>query len=186
MAKHLVKCRVCGEYFDTNSLDETEWIMPSNRRYYHIKCYNDWQSKKDNVKTNDIDEDLWKDAAYQFLQRDLYIKVDFQKFNSQWKNLKKKGRTPKGIYFALRYFYIVQKGDRSKAQGGIGIVDYVYVESSEYWCKRERNGDHILAQIEEQVKQSLDREKLVVQKKKKKKGKTVDFAAIERMEFNDR
>ena len=88
MAKHIVTCRVCKEKFDTN---EVEWIMPSKNFYYHKSCYEDWQVKKNDVRNNSKDEDLWKDATYQYLKKDLYIPVDFGKFDSQWCNLFENG-----------------------------------------------------------------------------------------------
>ena len=42
--QHIVKCRICGQEFDTNTLTEGEdWIMPSKNWYYHVKCYTDWK-----------------------------------------------------------------------------------------------------------------------------------------------
>ena len=36
MAKHIVKCAVCGEQFDTNSIQAVRY---GARRYAHYSCY---------------------------------------------------------------------------------------------------------------------------------------------------
>lgn len=177
MARHIVHCRVCKGEIETNS--ETNWIMPSRNFYYHRDCYESWQTKKNDVNANVENDELWKDATYQYLLRDLYIAVDYNKFASQWKNFLKKGRTAKGIYFTVRYFYEIEKGDRDKAQGGIGIVDYVYNDACAYWVDRERKGEQIVSQIEAQVKQEKNRKEIaVVKRDKKKKKKAIDLSEI--------
>lgn len=185
MAKHEVICRVCKQKFDTNSLREgVDWIKPEPNYYYHTKCYNDWKTKKKSFGTGTeaIENDtLWLDAAYDYLVKDLLMPMDYGKMRSQWNRLLKKGRTPKGIYFAVRYFYEIEKGDKAKANGGIGIIDYVYDRSAQYWANRERNGERILAQIEEQVKALHARETTVIERKRKpkKQKKVIDLNMIE-------
>ena len=67
---------------------------------------------------------------YSYLQQDLKIVCNYAKLYKEWKRLIQKGRTPKGIYFALKYFYDVKHGDTSKSGGSIGIVDYIYDEAT--------------------------------------------------------
>lgn len=173
MAKHIVTCRACKEKFDTSLGEEgKDWIMPSRNWYYHVKCYDNWQSRKDNVTATAAD-DMWKDAAYQYMQRELLIPVNYDKFRSQWDNLLKKKRTPKGIYFSIRYFYEIENGDKRKAQGGIGIVDYIYQRAVEYWSARERQGERIVEKIEQQVKEQQQQQTIVVHKKKKVPNKRI-------------
>ena len=173
--KHEVLCRFCKVRFDTN---EEEWIMPSKNHYFHRSCYDNWVNKKDDVHTV-ADDDMWMDASYQFLTRDMLIAVDYRKFQSQFNNFKKKGRTAKGIYFSLLYFYRIKKGDRSKAEGGIGIVDYVYEDATNYYGERTKRGENIVAEIERQVREaSQQKEQKVVKKAKKKKTKVVSLDEI--------
>lgn len=51
MQKHIVKCRVCNVQFDTEALPRDEWVMPSNRYYYHTKCYETWKKIKTIIVT---------------------------------------------------------------------------------------------------------------------------------------
>ena len=104
---------------------------------------------------------------------------DFGKFDSQWRNLIKKGRTPKGIYFTTRYFYEIEKGDKNKAQGGIGIIDYIYSRATTYWAEKERSGARIVEKIEQQIRERADREHKVIIKNKRKKTKKINFSDIE-------
>ena len=79
--------------------------------------------------------------------------------------------TPKGIYFALRYFYDIQKNDPKNNKEGNGIVSYVYNDSREYWYEQEMNNNRICSQIEEQIRKSIDRERIEIMHKKKTKKK---------------
>jgi hypothetical protein len=176
-------CRVCKGLIDRNVLKEGEdWVMPSKNWYYHTKCYEDWGKKKNDVHAN-FNEDLWKDATWNYLVKELKIPIDFTKMNSQWTNFIKKGKTAKGIYFSLRYFYDIQKGNPSKAEGGIGIVNYVYDEGCRYWVDQETKNTGICARIEEQIKQAAAREKVKIRQRRKaeKKGR-YDISSIAEME----
>lgn len=180
----VVHCRLCKKEIDRNVEKENiDWIMRSRGWYYHKSCYEDWISKKNDIHTNGIDEELWKDAAYQYLHRGLRIDVDFNKFNSQWKNYLKQGKTPKGIYFSLRYFYEVKREDPSKSQNGIGIINFIYSEAGEYWVERERRERGICQKIEQQIREAAAQEKRTIQKKQTKKpSKLINIGDISEME----
>ena len=71
-----------------------------------------------------------------------------------------KGRTPKGIYFTLRYFYDIKHGDKTKSSGSIGIVDYVYEDATKYWIAREERESGILNKIEK-LEQEKKQERVI-------------------------
>ena len=178
----VVHCRICGGEINREKDAVGTWTQTAKNYYYHTSCYETWSAKKNDIHS-DADDKLWKDATYKYLQQDMKIVVDFPKFNSQWNSLLKKKRTPKGIYFTVRYFYEVQHGEREKAQGGIGIVDFIYEEACTYWCERENICSNIVSQIEEQMKLAQEREvKVIRQPQKKRKKTTPTFEDIERME----
>lgn len=183
----IVHCRLCKKEINRTIQKENEdWIMRSRGWYYHCSCYDDWIKKKDDIHTNDMDEELWKDAAYQYLHRDLRISIDFVKFDSQWKNFRKQGKTAKGIYFSLRYFYEIKKGDADKAQEGIGIIKFIYTEAGAYWVERESKERGIVAKIEEQIRQMHNQDvKKVTSKQTTKKKKIQDLSAISLMEDDE-
>lgn len=176
---HIVQCRICKEKMD---IDEyKDWIMPSTNWYYHIKCYEDFGKKKKDLDAA-LDDDLWFQAAWDFLTKDQKIAVNFLKMKSQWDTFLKKKMTSKGIYFCLRYFYEAQEGDRSKAEGGIGIVPYIYDDSCEYWARLDQREVGICQKIEEQLKQRFNRTEVRLKRTSTKKAKLINFDDIEKEE----
>lgn len=152
---HIVKCRICKQQMDIDAMDKSEWVMPNQKCYYHTGCYNDWKNNRNNPKALTSDETFWFESLLDYLYRDVKMTMDFAKINSQWCNFVKPGRsmTPKGIYFAIKYYYDVLHGDQEKAQGGIGIVPTIYRDAAQYWTDLEmrRAGtiDAIIMQIAE-------------------------------------
>lgn len=150
----LVTCRYCKKQdIDRNKQEEgVDWISPSNRNYYHVNCYK-LKLEEDKLKakkavSDDMAEADWKESAYYYLKNDIKIVIDYARLDREWNRLIKKGRTPKGIYFTLRYFYDTVKGDKTKSGGSIGIVDYIYEDATKYWISREEREKGILAKIE--------------------------------------
>ena len=189
MAKRpLVHCRICKAAIDRDN--QTDWVMPQERYYYHTTCYDDFAKKKGAIKEGDLyveaDDDLWKSAVYDYLKKDVKISLDFKKFTSQWDNFLKKNMTAKGIYFSLRYFYEIAKGDPKKSENGIGIVPHIYNEGTEYWGNRNQRDKGICARIEAQILQAANAKVQVVrQAPKKKKTPVVDLSSIAMMEDDD-
>lgn len=182
MAKRpLVHCRICKGEIDRDN--QRDWMMPQERFYYHIACYEDFAKKKGAIKENDLtveaDDDLWKSAVYDYLKRDVKISLNFKKFQSQWTNFLKKGMTAKGIYFTLRYFYEIEKGDKSKSENGIGIVPHIYERGTCYWGERNQRDKGICARIEAQIlKAASANVKVIRQPKKTNKAPVVDLSII--------
>ncbi len=189
MAKRpLVHCRICKGTIDRDN--QNDWMMPQERFYYHIACHDDFAKKKGAIKEGDIhveaDDDLWKSAVYDYLKKDVKISIDFRKFTSQWDNFLKKGMTAKGIYFTLRYFYEIEKGDTTKSENGIGIVPHVYERGTCYWGERNMRDKGICARIEAQILQAnAAKVRVVKQAPKPKKKPVIDLAAIALTEDED-
>lgn len=180
-----VHCRICKGEIDREN--DKNWVMPQERWYYHTSCYEDFARKKGAIKEKDLtveaDDGLWLDAVYNYLKKDLKISLNFVKFKNQWDNYLKKGLTAKGIYFTLRYYYEVERGDPAKAENGIGIVPYVYERGTCYWGERNQRDKGICARIEAQIMQAAEQKvKVVRQQKKVVKVPTIDLAAIANME----
>ena len=189
MAKRpLVHCRICKGNIDRDN--QNDWMMPQEKWYYHIACYDDFARRKGAIKEGDLgieaDDDLWKSAVYDYLKKDVKISLNFTKFQSQWNNFLKKGMTAKGIYFTLRYFYEIEKGDVSKCENGIGIVPHVYERGTCYWGERNQRDKGICARIEAQILQAAQKEvKVIFQPPKPKKVPVVDLSIIADMEDED-
>jgi hypothetical protein len=94
--------------------------------------------------------------------------------------------TAKGIYFTLRYFYEIEKGDVSKSENGIGIVPHIYERGTCYWGERNQRDKGICARIEAQILQAAEKKvRVVFQPPKKKSLPTVDLSIIADMEDED-
>lgn len=184
---HKVKCRICHGIIDTDS--QKDWVMPQDKWYYHQSCYDDFAKKKGALKQKDLtieaDNDLWFSAVYDYLKRDLKMALNFNKFLSQWKSFLKKGMTAKGIYFTLRYFYEVRKGDVSKSENGIGIIPFIYEEGTCYWGERNQKDKGICDRIEAQIHKADAQKKTTILQKEKKKTVSIDLSIIELMEDED-
>ena len=178
MAKTIVvKCRICKQQFnrlDPNLIEGVDYVKPSERMYYHKKCYDEYQNSKLDVHANMTDE-LWFKAAWDFLRRELKYDFNFVKVRRQWESFIKNKMTAKGMYFALKYFYEIKKGDVSKSENGIGIIPHIYEDSRSYWQDRESRERGIVAAIEEQIRQAQNQN--VVNVKIKKNRRTVKSAA---------
>lgn len=167
----LVKCRICKEQFnrlDPNLVEGVDYVKPSERMYYHKKCYDDYQNSKLDVHANMTDE-LWFQAAWDFLRRELKYDFNFVKVRKQWESFLKNKMTAKGMYFALKYFYEIKKNDVTKSENGIGIIPHIYEDSHTYWLERERRDRGIVAAIEKQILESQNQNVIDVRIKKIKR-----------------
>ena len=187
MAKAMVQCRICKERFnrlDPNLIEGVDSVKPSERMYYHKRCYDEYQNSRLDVHANMTDE-LWFTAAWEFLRKDLKYSFNYVKVRKQWESFIKNKMTAKGIYFALKYHYEIKKGDVTKSENGIGIIPHIYEDSRSYWQEREQRSAGIVAAIEQQILQAANQN--VVKVNLKKKNKTTKsaaemLAAIEDME----
>lgn len=182
MAKHVVMCRACGKYFDTNTIPQEDWVMPSKRWYYHTQCFNDWKNNLDNVTDDD-----WVLYIYDFLARDLKVSYNYHMCEAQRQKFIKENKcTNKGIYFTLKYFYEVKHNSWDKSNGGIGIVPYVYKEATEYWTDIEWKKRGFMKAIEEQIVIRSHRPIKTIKKSTTKKQKLkYDLNSIEGADMND-
>ena len=184
----LVKCRICKQQFnrlDPNLIEGVDYVKPSERMYYHKKCYDEYQNSKLDVHANMTDE-LWFKAAWDFLRRDLKYDFNFVKVRKQWESFLKNKMTAKGMYFALKYFYEIKKNDVAKSENGIGIIPHIYEDSRDYWTERERREHGIVAAIEQQIKEAHSQKVVDVRVKKvKRQVKTAAEVLAEIMDMED-
>lgn len=184
----LVKCRICKQQFnrlDPNLIEGVDYVKPSDRMYYHKKCYDEYQNSKLDVHANMTDE-LWFTAAWDFLRRDLKYDFNFVKVRKQWESFLKNKMTAKGMYFALKYFYEIKKNDVAKSENGIGIIPHIYEDSRDYWTERERREQGIVAAIEQQIKEAQSQKVIDVRVKKvRRQVKSAAEVLAEIMDMED-
>ena len=177
-----VMCRVCKQRFDREKLlKDVDWVMPSKNYYYHKGCYESWISDKGNIKATLQDEE-WIAYIWDYLKRDLKISFDYRKCESQRAHfVKNKHYTNKGIFFALKYFYEVMGGKSDKSEGGIGIIPYIYADSTAYWQEKYMRQKEVLELIEKQMEERRNREVVVMRPRSKRPEWKNSFALIEEL-----
>lgn len=123
---HNVICPKCGIKFDR---DKIQAVKISARRYGHATCYPDNKNFVEcpNLESNDL------------IQLNEYIYSLFGE-NTNWalvkqqiKKYQEQGYSLTGIKKALVYFYDVKHNSKEKANGGIGIVPFIYQDAFNYY-----------------------------------------------------
>lgn len=141
MAKHLVKCFYCGEIFDAA---KEPFIMANSRRYAHVECAKQHEAQL-------TEEDKARIELEKYVKQLLNISSITPKIKKQIeKYITENQYTYSGIHRSLIYFYEIKKNDISKANGGLGIVPYVYQEAYNYyyniWLAQQTNENKNLEQ----------------------------------------
>lgn len=131
---HYVICSICGERFDR---DKIECEKTSARRYAHVECI----KRKENEKTK---EEIDKEELEQYIMQLFDITYITPRIQKQLKTFIEEYKyTYSGIKKALIYFFEIKNNSIEKANGGIGIVPYVYNQSYEYyyslWLAQQKN-----------------------------------------------
>ena len=127
MAKHVVKCAVCGESFDLNSI---QGVRATKTRYAHQKCFPKGELVPmvgSTVKNPD------EKALNDYISKLYGKKANWVLIKKQIKEYLGMGYSLKGIKTTLIYFYEVKGNDVEKSNGGIGIVPYIYQEAYDYY-----------------------------------------------------
>ena len=131
---HLVICVYCGKKFDR---DKLPYQAVSARRYAHIECF-----KQEEAKQKKIEQDKTNLEAYIMkLFGETYINARVRKQINTF--IQEYDYTYSGIHKALTYFFEVKGNSIEKANGGIGIVPYVYKDAYNYyysiWLANQKN-----------------------------------------------
>ena len=121
---HLVKCVYCSESFDR---DIYEAVLVSARRYAHKEC----ADKVNATKTqSELDYEELEKYIKQLL-KDNYINVKVKKQIMDFK--KDYNYTYSGMLKTLQWWYDIKGNPIDKANGGVGIIPFVYDEAYKYY-----------------------------------------------------
>lgn len=182
--KPQVKCPQCGKsFYREDGIEDVDWVHIKNR-YWHKDCYTIYLEFRKTVGVKDVlDDDRWFQELKDYLWFDVQLpEIDFKLIAKQWGTFLKQGYTAKGMYLTLRYFYDVKKGDKEKANGGIGIIPFIYKDAENYWRAHNQHMETLMTQIIEQRRlkeQSESAQQIInIEKKKKKIIKVVDLDDI--------
>lgn len=166
MAKHLVKCLYCQQIFDTNSID----FIQKGRRYAHAICA---EKVEKEVSQEEKDKKALEDYIIKLFNWD-YVEPRVQKQIKEYKE--KLGFTYSGIKKALVFFFEVKKNPIEKANGGIGIVPYVYKDAfNYYYAIWEANQKNEVKVIENKIKYQDIEVRIPVPQRESKKRKLFTF-----------
>ena len=124
MAAHYVICKFCNQKFNR---DKEDAVAVEGRRYVHKTCYDEYIQSKGQEEQD-------------YIELENYIKKIFNeptvnaKIKKQISNFKKEyNYTYSGMLKTLIWWFDVKKNSIEKANGGIGIVPFVYQEAWNYY-----------------------------------------------------
>ena len=125
MAKAIVKCLYCGEQFDRN--DPSNHFIKVGRRYAHQKCAEEYnnsltQEQKDLKDLIDYIKILLKED-YNFMKVKKQIEDYHKKYDYSYS----------GMLRSLKWFYEIKNNSIDKANGGIGIIPFIYNDAYKYY-----------------------------------------------------
>lgn len=124
MAAHYVTCVYCGERFNR---DKEPTTQVSARRYAHKEC-----AEKHEASKSQEEKDL--EALEKYIMQlfdEPYVNARVRK---QLKEYKEQYHfTYSGILKTLIYWYEIKGNSTEKANGGIGIIPYVYNDALKYY-----------------------------------------------------
>ena len=145
---HQVKCLYCVKTFDR---DKVPFIQVSKRRYAHKECSMSEDEKK-------LQENKDREELYDYIMKLFNISFVDPKIQKQIKKyIEENNYTYSGIKKALVYFFEIKGNSVEKANGGIGIVPYVYTQAYNYyyslWLAQQKNEDKIVQEYIPKVKE---------------------------------
>lgn len=143
MAKHLVKCLYCSQIFDRDKID---CVAVRSNRYAHTECHlRAEQAKEKTEKDKEILEEYIK-RLFQYEELPLKIRTQIKTYHE------KENFSYSGIHKSLVYFFEIKGNSVEKANGGIGIVPYVYNDAYVYyrsiWEAQQINAAKPIEQLE--------------------------------------
>ena len=131
---HYVKCAKCGQTFNR---DKCPAILVGARRYAHQDCAseNDEKLSKELQDKKELEEYIIH--LLKIPKIDARIQKQIKKYVDEY------NYTYSGMKKALIYFYEVQGHSIEKANGGVGIIPYIYTQAFNYyyalWEAQQKN-----------------------------------------------
>lgn len=129
-----VKCLYCGQTF---SRDLEEYVQVNSRRYAHKICYDRHNSELSQEQRDLEALNTYIKKLFNIDTLGVRIQKQIQSYHDD------KNFTYSGILKSLTYFFQVKGNSIDKANGGIGIVPYVYEDARNYytaiWMAQQQN-----------------------------------------------
>lgn len=145
---HIVTCIYCKQKFDR---DKFPFIQVSQRRYAHQECSLSEDQKQSKEEQDKIELENYIIKLFKVDYIDARIRKQIKQYKEEY------NYTYSGIHKALVYFYEIKGNSIEKANGGIGIVPYVYQQAYNYylalWQAKQKNQDKVLYDYVPKVKE---------------------------------
>ena len=145
---HIVTCVYCKQQFDR---DKFPYVQVSARRYAHQECSLTEEQKISKEEQDKIDLENYILKLFKVDYVDARVRKQIKQYREEF------NYTYSGIRKALTYFYEVKGNSIEKANGGIGIVPYVYQHAYNYylalWQAQQKNQDKVLNDYVPRVKE---------------------------------
>ena len=142
---HIVKCLYCEKKFDRDKMP----YIQVGRRYAHQECSMTAEERKTQEEQDKQDLDNY---IIQLLKID-YLDARIRKQIKTY--IEENNYTYSGIKKALIYFYEVKGNSIEKANGGIGIVPFIYKDAFNYyyalWQAQQQNKDKVIVDYQPKV-----------------------------------
>ena len=127
------------------------FIQVSKRRYAHKECSMSEDEKK-------LQENKDREELYDYIMKLFNISFVDPKIQKQIKKyIEENNYTYSGIKKALVYFFEIKGNSVEKANGGIGIVPYVYTQAYNYyyslWLAQQKNEDKVVQEYIPKIKE---------------------------------
>lgn len=145
---HMVQCYYCNERFDR---DKIPTVKVSARRYAHAKCANDHE-----MNLSQEEQDLVQLEQYIMqLFEEPYVNARIRKQINDFQ--KEYGYSYSGMLKTLIWWYEVRGNSTEKANGGIGIIPYIYNQALQYYFNlytiQQANGSKNIKEYIPEVKE---------------------------------
>lgn len=145
---HIVTCVYCKQKFDR---DKLPFVQISQRRYAHQECSLTEEQKLNKEEQDKLDLENYILKLFKIDYIDARIRKQINQYREEY------NYTYSGIRKALTYFYEVKGNSIEKANGGIGIVPYIYQHAYNYylalWQAQQKNQDKVLHDYVPKVKE---------------------------------
>lgn len=145
---HKVKCVYCGQTFDR---DKEPFVVVNARRYAHYACGTSEEDKRTQEQKDKEELEKYIMDLFHIEYIDARIRKQINQFVEEYHF------TYSGIRKALVYHFEVKHNSIDKANGGIGIVPYVYKNAYNYyyalWQAQQKNEDKDVKQYVPVVKE---------------------------------
>jgi len=159
---HIVTCVYCKKKFDR---DKLPFVQVSQRRYAHKECA---ESETQRLFKEEADKLALENYIIQLLKIE-YITPRIRKQLNTY--IEQYGYTYSGMHKALIYFYEIKGNSVEKANGGVGIIPYVYQDAYNYyyalWEANQANKEKVIKNyVPEQIEVTISSPQRKLKKRK--------------------